>query len=116
MSEADDFRGRAMEWREDTLREMRRYNSIKEALWFGTWDDYIAAAEIYIKEYIPEKAVRHFLPPDKAFTKDDYADILWEIIRQYKSICSYRYTVKQGYDRDDPKCKEAIRRGEEIGF
>ncbi|WP_287951025.1 hypothetical protein [Acidiplasma sp.] len=114
MSEIDDRIAKWNKWKEDTLKETKQYNKTQEALYFGSEDDYIREAKIYINEYVPKRVVETFLPPNKVFMKNDYFRILKEIIREFKSVEIYRKIIAEADEsKDSPEWLEIVKHAKE---
>ena len=101
-------------WVKESLNETRLFGNVIDALWLGDMDDYIREAEIYIKEYIPKKAISHFLPHGVVFLKHDYFSQLNKMITEYREIKLARDMVLLG--STNPDYPEKIREGEKHGF
>lgn len=81
--------------------------------------DYIREAKKFVMTYLPEKAIKSYLPSDKEFTNSELAEILETMIHNYNLVKFHRRWVEEAKNdgrEPDPYDIEQIRKGEEIGF
>lgn len=82
-------------------------------------NDYIEEARRFVFKYLPNKAIKKFLPDNVVFLKEDYAYILQTMIHYYNLMRILRaeveHDIKMGRE-PDPYSLKQIRAGIKLGF
>lgn len=100
-------------------QEQKDFKELIQISCMNDVDLYNSQAIRFVRKYIPQKAIDHYLPPDTAFDRETYQIILHRMIHNYHVMKSLRFEIHFAKDHGrepDPADLEQLKVGEELGF